>query len=213
MGISMKDGECCSAEKEKNSCSAQSGKGDCGKGECGTGGCGMGGCGKKCGHILVAGIIYAVIAQISGFLVWGNLFENDIKATMSLWRAPDDPLMMYGLIIGNLVTGLAAACLFAKFAKGSCCDNPVKTGLCYGFKLWLILGIGQGVAWYGYSPVPVSLLWAVLIHQGIANILGGIIFAFVIKGKMGCGKGSCDSDKSECADKLKPVRIEPKPKE
>lgn len=137
---------------------------------------------KNCKYTrtLLAGLAFGIIYFLVGGFVWGFLFGEETEKYANLWRDMNGedrfPCIMMG--IGSLLIGLATACAYCKFYKGICGEG-IKKGLFFGLKLWFIVGLGEGVHWFGVYPVSATLLGAFMLHKFLAFTVGGIVIAYI----------------------------------
>jgi len=174
-------------------------------------------CMKTC---LLSFIAVYVFIMAYTFLVHGVLLKADYEAYASLWR-PMEEMMSLGYIcwLAHAVMAAVLTCLYKKFraAKmlctcgpecqcgpacpckaGSECGTtrcPIKSGgLCFGFKIGLLLGVYHA-SFYILLPISgaLAIKWFLaefVMGLGVGAVLGMVYHPGAGKG---CSKTSCDT--------------------
>ncbi|NIM46672.1 MAG: hypothetical protein GTN40_00740 [Candidatus Aenigmarchaeota archaeon] len=142
----------------------------------------------KAWKIIVAGIVFAIIAQIihyveaiatMGFYMDPTYFTVWSKIMMPTEGAP--PAEFYYFSIGfGIITGIIYAVVYAMVKKSVPGKTIVKQGLYFGFLLFL-LGIPHTLAMYLIINLPTLLLFYWTITGLIINLIGGVIIAGIVK--------------------------------
>ena len=172
---------------------------------------------KKCCPMscLISIVAVFIFLNLFNWAVHGLWLMPDYQATAPLWRTQED---MQGFHVWWLLYFAAMAvittCFFKKFCKGyaachcgpSCpcgmncpCKQavatkkscPIQTGLCFGLKLGLILGLPMASS-YLYMPIPLALAVKWLV-AGVLEGLGiGLVLGMLSGGKgKSCGVNAC----------------------
>lgn len=88
----------------------------------------------------LGGLVFAIIAQIVGGIVYGMLFPNwySVETATELFRPLDSMGFKVGLPVLNLVEGLLLSLVYAIFYKAIPGKRPITKGAFFGFLLWLV---------------------------------------------------------------------------
>ena len=157
-------------------------------------------CSKKSWVISV--IAVTVFLCLFSFVVHQKLLAADYAATISLWRSKEemDALGMYWPIYHFLIAIVAVSWFRNVCACRACCTKQAMTaccsvkssGLCFGLKLGLIMGLGMSCS-YLYMPIPFELAvkW---FFAGLVQGVGiGVLLGLLCKGSS-CGAGACGAE-------------------
>lgn len=147
--------------------------------------------------VLIAGIIFAVLNQGFGYLVWEYLFGDQIKNIQGLWRDMNSAEVRNLPPIASLIAGLAVACLVSKIPLSEKCCCPYMRGICIGFKIFLIAGLANAIMWYAYSPIPKVVFNASVIHHLLSFVLGTVVVSRIV----GESAGWCETSGSKSKKK------------
>ncbi len=104
---------------------------------------------------LVAGMLSGVALMILNFVM-------SLIPYSHTWYLDTFPGMMTAfasgpVIVSSFISGVIIGCLYSVFSKGIEAKGIMK-GLCYGFKIWLIVGIPWLVMVIGLAPFSVWIL-------------------------------------------------------
>lgn len=127
---------------------------------------------------IIAGLLYGVVSEIFGMLVYGMLFAGVMRDTAQLWRPMTDPLMTIGMPITDLCAGLLVSLGFVWLNK-SIPGTGAKKGINFALILFLITRLGGEVMWYTMAPVPFTFVLAGWIHGLAVAVCGGAVLGAV----------------------------------
>jgi hypothetical protein len=142
----------------------------------------------KVWKIIVAGILFAVIAQVIHMIesfATMNFYTD--PAYFAVWSkimmpgegAPPTEFYIYSIIFG-VITGIIYAVIYAIINKSLPEKTFVKQGIYFGFLLFLI-GIPMSLTMYLLINLPALLLVYWSISSLIIDLIGGIIIAKIVK--------------------------------
>lgn len=141
------------------------------------------------GRILIAGILYAVIAQIihtigamlsMSYYLMSDYFPVWSKLMMPSAGPPPASFMYYGIAFG-LITGILLALVYSVI-KGAVPGKQVyKKGIVYGMLLFLAAGVPGALSMYLLINLPAGLIWGWTVEFLVIYLLGGMAIAKIVK--------------------------------
>jgi hypothetical protein len=127
---------------------------------------------------IIAGVVWGIIAEVLGILVYGVLFAAWWDPTSPIWRPMSSLHWKLGMPLADLFGGLMAALGFAVLYKGIP-GTGVRRGLIFGLILWFVCRVPGELYWYVMCPAPFMLVIAGWLHGLLLGILGGTAIAAV----------------------------------
>ncbi|MBI2890835.1 MAG: hypothetical protein HYY13_08620 [Nitrospirae bacterium] len=121
---------------------------------------------------IVGGLVFGVISELAGWLVYGVLFASAMEQTAGIWRPMDSAYWRIGMPLTDLFSGLMVALGFAVLHKGIPGEGA-KKGVIYGLILWLITRVAGELFSYSMLPVPFTVVVAGWTHGLIVALVGG----------------------------------------
>ncbi len=122
---------------------------------------------------VVAGVVWGIIGQFFGWLVYGVLFAAYWDKTSSFWRPMESLYWKLGMPLTGIFSGLLVALAYAILYKGIPGTGATR-GLVFGLILWFVSRVPGELFWYVMSPVPFMLVIAGWLHGLIVGVLGGL---------------------------------------
>jgi len=142
----------------------------------------------KAWKIIVAGIVFAIIAQIihtieafytmdfykdpTYYTVWSKLM-------MSTEGPPTTDFYIYSIVFG-VIAGIIYAIVYEMIKKSVPGKTIAKQGLYFGFLLFL-LGIPMPLTMYLIFNAPTMLLVYWVVSALIIDLIGGVVIARILK--------------------------------
>jgi hypothetical protein len=121
--------------------------------------------------ILIGGLIGGVVLFIAGFVLYGmafsGFFEANAGSATGVGR-PDEEMVFWALIVGNLAGGLLLAIIYGRWANIS----TLKTGFIAGAVIGLLMGISMDFVMYATTNM--SNLTAALVDPLIMAVMWGL---------------------------------------
>ncbi len=152
-------------------------------------GCKKGYCPIRCFLLPVLAVFAAIFAF--EWVFHGVIMMPSYQATAALWRSHTDMQdLCYVSLIRQVVTALVVTCLFCWISKVKsdcgtpCC--PIQKGAKFGFKIGLLLGIGQFGS-YVYLPIPLNMALAWLAGGVAEGVLMGVVLGTICRMKGNTG--------------------------
>jgi len=142
----------------------------------------------KTWKIIVAGIVFAIIAQIihyveaiatMDFYMDPDYFAVWSKIMMPTAGPPPNEFYYYSIVFG-VITGIIYAVVYAMIKKSVLGKTIVKQGIYFGFFLFL-LGIPHFLSMYLLINLSTMLLVYWTISGLIVNLIGGVVIAYIVK--------------------------------
>jgi hypothetical protein len=131
--------------------------------------------------LLSALAVFVVIFLFEG-VFHGVFMMPYYKATASLWRPEADMKnFMYIGLIRQLGTALVFTRLLGCVLKKSECECPIKTGIKFGFKVGLLIGLANFGS-YQWLPLPglqIPVMW--LVGNAVLGVLMGVTLGVICK--------------------------------
>ena len=127
---------------------------------------------------IIAGVVFGIINQLFGGLFYGLLFNKWVMMSASLWRPMESPLMQWGMLLVNVLSGLLIALVFAVIYRGIP-GTGLKKGIVYGFLLWLITRLAGELFMYVLMPYSFMLVVAGWLQGICGMLLGGALIAII----------------------------------
>jgi uncharacterized membrane protein YeaQ/YmgE (transglycosylase-associated protein family) len=141
------------------------------------------------GRIIIAGIIFAVIAEIihsigayasMKYYTMPEYFPVWSKIMMPSAGPPPTSFMIYGLVF-SFITGFLLAMVYSVIKEGIPAKALNKKGLIFGLLLFLIAGIPGALSMYLLINLPIALIIGWTIEDLIVYLVGGIVIARINK--------------------------------
>ncbi len=128
---------------------------------------------------LFGGLVFGVIAQIIGGIIYGAIFPNwySIETVPGLLRPMNYIGFKVGLPIMNLIQGLLLSFVYVIFYKGIPGKSPVAKGVNFGFLLWLANAL-PGVL-ISFCTENIRFPLPCLIHTLIVMVFGSLIIGAI----------------------------------
>jgi hypothetical protein len=127
---------------------------------------------------ILGGVVFGIIGEISGFIIYGVLFMKWISEAGQVFRPMDSLYMRIGMPLADILGGLMVALAYAILYKGIP-GTGIKKGLAFGLILWLITRFAGEIFFYVMSPIPFTLIIAGWIHGLLVGVLGGMAMAAI----------------------------------
>jgi hypothetical protein len=141
------------------------------------------------GRIIIAGIIFAVIAQIIHtigayasikYYTMPEYFPVWSKLMMPTAGPPPTSFMLYSLLF-SFIGGFLIALVYSVIKEGIPANTVNKKGLVYGLLLFLAAGIPSALGMYLLINLPIALIIGWTIESLIVYLIGGIVIARINK--------------------------------
>ena len=127
---------------------------------------------------ILGGVVFGIIGEISGFIIYVVLFMKWISEAGQVFRPMDSLYMRIGMPLADILGGLMVALAYAILYKGIP-GTGIKKGLAFGLILWLITRFAGEIFFYVMSPIPFTLIIAGWIHGLLVGVLGGMAMAAI----------------------------------
>ncbi len=118
--------------------------------------------------ILLAGLIGGVASFFAGWLIWGILLADFMKANTSAaaqdTMRSENNMVWWALILGNLASGLLLALIFGRWGKISTLATGAKAGAVIG----LLVSLYYDMVTYGTANM-------MTLNGTLANILANAV--------------------------------------
>jgi len=127
---------------------------------------------------IVGGIVFGIIAEILGWLVYMVLFGKWVEQSSHLWRPFESLYWRVGMPLTDLLLGLMMALGYALLYKGIP-GTGLGKGVAFGLIMWLISRVPGELFMYVMTPEPFILVIAGWLHGIITMVLGGLAIAAI----------------------------------
>ena len=129
--------------------------------------------------IALAGIAYAIVTMIFGFLIWEVLFKSTVQRLPHL-RA-EVPIKTAHIV--NAVVSLYVGIVFA-YVYDMTIDlipaDGIWKGAVMGFVLFMFFPLPMKIVSKMYHKEPMELLWPYMINWLLTLVVGGLVIATMI---------------------------------
>lgn len=127
---------------------------------------------------IVAGLIGGVVYFLLGWLFYGILladFFAENTGTAGNVMRPEDEMIMWALLLGNLLWGYFIAYVFNQWAQITTWDGGAKAGALIGVLVMMSLGL----IWYGTSTIGTELSGFVdVVVSGVMSAIAGAVIGW-----------------------------------
>lgn len=127
---------------------------------------------------ILGGVVFGIIGEIFGWLIYGMLFMKWTEQASHMWRPMESLHWRIGMPLADIFSGLMVSLGYTLLYTGIP-GNGLKKGLMYGLILWLITRVAGELFWYTMSPLPFMLVIAGWLHGLIVMSLGGLAIAAI----------------------------------
>jgi hypothetical protein len=124
---------------------------------------------------LIGGILGGIVVFLLGWLVWGMLLKDFMATnagTATGVMRPDDQVVWWSLVVGNLFNGFAVSYVLSKAGV-----NNAGTGAAVGAVVGLLVAAAFDFTMYGVSNL--STVKGALVDIGANTIVTAIVGAIV----------------------------------
>ena len=128
--------------------------------------------------ILIGGLAAGIVYFLLGWLMYGKLFKDFFHTNGAAVDRPDDQIIFWALIAGNLLLGLLVAFIVVKTNS-----TTAASGFGTGFVVGLLMSAGNNLI--GYGVVNVMNLTAICADIAIATVMtaiGGAVVGLISGG-------------------------------